>query len=300
MDDSSLSVTSTYITNPALTEAQNKTEDISHTVQRLTTLGQHWERLLFSMGGAINMQKSFWYLMAWTWKNGQAKLLPPSQIQDTLNMTAGYSAQRQRVPMLDPKDSFRTLGIYISPSGSQTKQAKILRQHAEDYKTLISTSKLTSDAAYCSYIQYIRPQLIYPLPCSALTQQQCRHIQAPALAALLPKLHLNRHTPQAILFGELRYCGLNIPDLYTDQGHGQLRLLLGHLHVRDETGQLILIAISHLQLRVGSVEPFFALPYPHYGHWIDCNWLTAIWKHMTQLQMQSSTIGFQDSLEKMM
>jgi hypothetical protein len=130
------------------------------------------------------------------------------------------------------------------------------------------------------------PRLIFPLPCSALTQQQCRHIQAPALAALLPKLHLNQHTPHAILFGELRFGGLILPDLYTVQGYGQLRLLLGHLQLRDETGQLILITISHLQLWVGSAKTFFALPYPHYALWIHHNWLMAIWKHTVQLQMQ--------------
>jgi hypothetical protein len=108
-----------------------------------------------------------------------------------------------------------------------------------------------------------------------LTQQQCRHIQAPAFAALLPKLHLNRHTPHAVIFGEPRFGGLYLPDLYTDQGYGQLRLLLGHLRKRDDTGQLILIAISHLQLLLGSATPFFALPYPHYARWIDHNWLTA-------------------------
>jgi hypothetical protein len=232
------------------------------------------------------MQKSFWYLMAWSWKNGQAKLLGSHKSPHTLDLTAGYSDHKQRVPRLDPKDSFRTLGIYISSSGSQTRQARVLRQYAEEYKIRVSMSNLSQEAAYCSYIQYIRPKLIYPLPCSALTQTQCRHIQAPALAGLLPKLHLNQHTPHAIIFGEQRFGGLNLPDLYTDQGCGQLRLLLGHLRRRDETGQLILIAISHLQLQVGSAKPFFTLPYPHYARWIDSTWLTAIWKHTVQLQMQ--------------
>lgn len=164
------------------------------------------------------MQKSFWYLMAWTWKNGQATLIAANKTPDTLDLTAGYLNQKQRVPKLDPKGSFHTLGIFISPSGSQTKQVKILRQYAEEYKTQISSSNLNQMAAYYSYMQYIRPRLTYPLPCSTLTQNQCRHIQAPALAALLPKLHLNQHTPQAILFGVPCYGGLNLPDLYTDQG----------------------------------------------------------------------------------
>jgi hypothetical protein len=37
-------------------------------ISNLATLSQQWERLLFSTGGGINLLKSFWFLMSWTWK----------------------------------------------------------------------------------------------------------------------------------------------------------------------------------------------------------------------------------------
>lgn len=80
---------------------------------------------------------------------------------------------------------------------------------------------------------------------------------------------MNRHTPHAIVFGEHKNGGICLPDLYTDQGFGQLKLLVGHLKLGDETDNLILIAISHLQIHVGSGTPFFALPYLHFAKWID-------------------------------
>ncbi len=286
VDDSSLSVTSNYIRNPDLSLSQNDEIDNSVTIQELSTLAQHWERLLFSTGGAINMQKSFWYLMAWVWKNGEPNLAATTKVPGIMNLTSGTSTVLHTVPRVDVKDSFRTLGIHLSPSGSQKKQVQILRQHANEYFTNIAPSTLTPEEAHCSYMQYLRPRLIYPLPCSSVTQQQCRHIQAPALAALLPKLHLNRHTSHAVIFGELRYGGLGFPDLYTDQGYGQLKLLVGHLKLKDDIGDLILIAISHLQLHTGSGDPFFSLPYPHFSRWIDQNWLTSIWKHTHQIHIK--------------
>ncbi len=36
-------------------------------LQALQTLSQRWERSLFTTGGAINLLKSFWILMAWKW-----------------------------------------------------------------------------------------------------------------------------------------------------------------------------------------------------------------------------------------
>ncbi len=61
----------------------------------------------------------------------------------------------------------------------------------------------------------------------------------PALAALLSKLHLNRHISHAIDFGDASFGGLELSDLYTDQRYGQLKFLVGHLKLEDDTGQLI-------------------------------------------------------------
>lgn len=77
----------------------------------------------------------------------------------------------------------------------------------------------------------------------------------------------------------------SFPDLYTDQGYGQLKLLIGHLKLKDDIGDLILIAIFHVQIHVGSGSPYFTLPHPHSSNWIDSNWLTSIWKHMHQLNI---------------
>jgi hypothetical protein len=285
VDDSSLSVTSEYVRNPNLPMDTNDTADINTTVQAMSTLAQHWERLLFSTGGAINLQKRFWYLMAWVWKNGIPSLAPTAKAPGIMELTSGASTVLYTVPRIDVNDSFRTLGIYLSPSGSQIKQVTILRQHSDHYFTNITPSSLSREEAFISYMQYLRPKLNYPLPCSSLTHTQCRYVQAPALAVLLPKLHLNRHTSHVIIFGDLRYGGLSIPDLYTDQGYGQLKLLIGHLKLKDEIGELILIAISHLQLHIGSGSPFFSPPYPHYSRWIDKTWLAAIWKHTHQVNI---------------
>jgi hypothetical protein len=70
VDDTSLGVTSDYLYDPHSSEQVNRQLEIAHVVQQLTKLAQHWERLLYSTGGAINMQKSHWYLMTWIWTNG--------------------------------------------------------------------------------------------------------------------------------------------------------------------------------------------------------------------------------------
>ena len=48
-------------------------------IRWLQKMAQSWECLLFTTGGAINLQKSFWILLTWQWKNGVTKLSTPTQ-----------------------------------------------------------------------------------------------------------------------------------------------------------------------------------------------------------------------------
>ena len=119
-----------------------------------------------------------------------------------------------------------------------------------------------------------------------LTRPQCTYIQAPAIQATLSKLHLNRNTSRAIVFGPSSYAGLDLPELYTTEGTGQLRLLLGHLRLRDKTARLILIDLSYLQLLTGSSTLFLNLPYKRYGHCTEQGWLVSIWKFLNKINFK--------------
>jgi hypothetical protein len=125
---------------------------------------------------------------------------------------------------------------------------------------------------------YIRPKISYPFPCVSLTEHHCRHIQAPVMEAILPKLHLNRHSPRAVLFAGPRYGGIGLAENYVDFGYGHLQYLIGHLKMGDEVGHMLLSLITHTQLQVGSCTPFFQLSYPLYAKWIDSTWVTDVWK----------------------
>jgi hypothetical protein len=288
VDDSSLCVTSEYIIDPNLTEAENRAKELDHLVSRLATLSQHWERLLFTTGGAINFQKSHWYLMTWLWKNGIPRLATASQSPASMSLTTGSDPLLELVPRKEPTAGFRTLGVYLTPSGQYRTQVNILCGHTEDFKTQLMSSTLSQSEAYCCYMVYIRPKISYPLPCVSLTEQQCRYIQAPVLEAILPKLHLNRHSPRAVLFASPRYGGIGLAENYAGFGYGHLQYMMGHLKIKDDVGAMLLCLITHTQLQVGSTTPFFRLAYPTYAKWIDSTWVTDLWKftHQTRIQIE--------------
>jgi len=94
---------------------------------------------------------------------------------------------------------------------------------------------------------------------------------------------LNRHSPHKVLFAGDKYGGLNLPNLYVDQGYGQLTLLIAHLKLEDDTGKLVLSFLSHLQLYVGSTTPIFKLSFTPYAKWVGLNWIMSIWSFTSMM-----------------
>ena len=236
VDDTKFGITADLHLGQVPTE-DSTTLQVTYVLQELTRLSQHYEKLLYASGGALNILKCHWVLLAWRWVYGKAYLMTTTECPGKLFLTSGSSTTPEEVLRLDPGTSYRTLGAYIAVNGNMRKALALNRQKAEDYAGLIHNSTLTRCEAYFSYILYFYPKISYALPVSTFTQKECNYIQAPALSSFLPKVGLNRHTARSIIFGPTQYGGLQMPDVYTDQGIGQLRLFLGHLRRGDQTGK---------------------------------------------------------------
>jgi hypothetical protein len=254
-------------------------------LENLKLLAQSWERALYTIGGAINFQKSFWFLFRWRWKNGVAKLVSlPDTL--TLQLTEGNNLTSPvTVPQKSVHDTYRTLGVYLSPSGKVEAAVKVLEEKAKDYQIKIATSKLPREAALLSYNVYLLPKLGYPLPAMSLNENTCYSIQAPTLAALLPKLHLNRNIARSIVFGPIKYGGLAIKTLYSIQSIGQLTLFVGHCREKDKTSTLLNISLSYMQLSVGTCTSVLKLPFSKYGVWLESSWLVSLWRFLQRASL---------------
>jgi hypothetical protein len=170
VDDSYLMAAASDPINPAQSAVHN-----------LQQLSQTWERGLFMTGGAINLQKSFWVLMDWKWRNGTALLLPPSLHKHSLKLTTGYDVEKPiSVPQMS-YESYRTLGAYLSPSGGMHKAFEFLQHHSIDYATKLQASNLWKEAVLWSYLLYLLPKFTFPLMAMSLSKTQCNQIQSPAL-----------------------------------------------------------------------------------------------------------------------
>ncbi len=253
-------------------------------VKDLQVVAQRWEKLLFSTGGALNLSKCFWFLLAWRWENGKPTLHTAATAPGILQMTSENESTPITVPRIEPTSSFRTLGVHISPSGTNTGALKVLENIVLDYCSLVRGSHFTRQEALTSYIQYLLPKVRFQPPLLSLNQQDCDKLMSKILMALLPKLHVNRNTARSIVFGVEKYGGLGLPNLYIVQGVDKLKLFLGHLRIQDRTGNLIHIDMSYIQLLTGSGTLFLNQPADSYL-WIDSGWLQSLWKFTSQYSL---------------
>ena len=104
-----------------------------------------------------------------------------------------------------------------------------MRAHALTYCTNITGSNLMRQEALTSYMQYLLPKIRYQPPLLLLARSDCDKIMSLVYMALLPKLHLNRHTARSKVYEPENLEGLALPNLYTTQGVDKLNLFIGHI-----------------------------------------------------------------------
>ena len=84
---------------------------------------------------------------------------------------------------------------------------------------------------------------------------QCRRLNTPIDKVMLNKLHLNRHTPKAVLHSSLERAGLNYPSFQICQDQKRILTLLKHLWWDGTVRNDILVVLYVIQLVLWLCKP---------------------------------------------
>jgi len=274
VDDTGLGCNLEY---PAGSDVQLIHRSREHLVGNLQNLAQQWERLLFSTGGALNLNKCFWFSLSWTWRDGKPILNTSASFPAKLQLTAGYSTNPVVIQRIEPTTAYRTLGVHITPSGSNEGAYAQLLETVLNYGQAIIGSHLSCEESVMSYVQHLFPKLRFQLPALSLSTAACDRLMSLILKAALPKMHINRNTARSIVHGPVILGGMALPHIQTVQGIDKLHLFLGHLRLNDDTGKLIQIDLTYIQLITGSAAFFLNKDISDY-HWIERGWVTSLWQ----------------------
>ncbi len=113
IDDYFLGVTILNAVDQPLSSPSAYRQAEQQAITSLSSLAQQLECLLFATGGALCLQKSFWYLMSWSWsKADTAKFATATVAPGELTLTSGQATEMPiTVPRIEPLTTYRTLGV---------------------------------------------------------------------------------------------------------------------------------------------------------------------------------------------
>jgi len=194
-------------------------------IQQMQWAVTHWEGLLRAMGGALVPEKCFWYLVDFENKNNKWRYKTITQALGEINLldTAWHQSVIQR---LRPSEARQTLGVQLAPDGNMETELTYLLDTAKEWQRKMKTSRLGRLEGNFSLWNVLLRKLVYPLPATTFTSEQCQTIMSPILAQGLPLAGFVCTFPHALAYGPLKMCGINLPNLFTEQMVAHIHMLL--------------------------------------------------------------------------
>ena len=145
-----------------------------------------WEGGLRASGGALVPEKSHWYLLQFRWDSeGRVRYATCDEEPATLSVR-GPDGTIKPLERLDPAEARRTLGVRIALDGNNNEEVKFRMSQASKWADAIRSGRLPRPLTWLSMTTSILRSLVYPLPATTFTSQECSAILRPVLLAGLP------------------------------------------------------------------------------------------------------------------
>ena len=193
---------------------------------------QKWEQLLYTMGGALNHAKCFWYGIVWNFnKNSGCKMVnDPTPDDPDITLTAGGDLNTHNIiQQMATQKGIRTLGIQLAPDGNDCNEYQYRMQQATTIKQHLSKSPLGCEHTRIGFQSTWHAMIQYPLGTTCFTSKQCQKIQAKYMPTFLSRMGINQATAMALQHGPLHLGGFDVFNLETEQGVMKTKMVLSHL-----------------------------------------------------------------------
>jgi len=132
---------------------------------------------------------------------------------------------------------------------------------AKDWQQKMKNSKLSRMESSFSLRNVLICKLVYPLLATTFTQEQCQKITSLILAQGLPLAGFVRTYPHALAHGPLKFCSINLSNLYNKQTLAHVHTLLKFSNqLQDLTSFLLRATVKVMWLELGLQGQLFKAP----------------------------------------
>ena len=181
-----------------------------------TQSNQGFERHLALSGGKLNLEKTkFYYLVPRIL--GTKKLFTPKRLAPAkLNLTKNFSNNKISLHQLDPKDSYKLLGIHSKPNDTNSSQLKHMHQQCAEWNARMLGSSLNNHQKWLSYRTQLCATMKYLLPAITATEQQLQKTLQAAYPSIKHSLSLPSTAPNHLLQFPPIFGGFGVMDIWLE------------------------------------------------------------------------------------
>ena len=233
-------------------------EDIVDKAQEMATT---WEGLLRATGGAINADKSCWYLLDYEWSGTQWNYRPSLTMPGALELRHATGEMRV-LERKEPWEALKTLGFYQAPDGNTKQQIAYLLEKGTTWATNVASvsTKLKNDV-WLSLTTTIMKTLEYPMRAIRLSKNDWDKIMVPILKVALPKSGVSKNFPHDVLYGPTCFQGRGLKHPWYHQELQHLEAFWDTVTYDNVTGQLFQQAVEEFRLELGTPDDITAAPF---------------------------------------
>ena len=228
-------------------------------LQSMQDLINSWGSLMAVTGGAICTEKSWWYMVDYTWKKGKWVACDAAEDFDLVAKNAeGHQTSLKR---LLASEASEMLGVWVAPNGCKERMIHNQRDAAIAWGVKVSSGHPSKLEAWQALYSNITAKLKYPLPACSLSETECKSILYPAIKAALPKAGIASNLVCAVRDAPLEYGGAGVLSLYHQQGSARIALVVDQLFKKTPTGKILLTCIEDLVLDSGLYGSLWKMPF---------------------------------------
>jgi hypothetical protein len=239
---------------------------------------QFFLELLQVSGGDLNISKCACFTVFHRLKGGRAMLLQTHGSHPTMNITHPSSGELKNITRKNPNESHRALVWIMTTDGKSTAQFVLIRDKEKLFAGGILQSRIQRYGASTAYNLYNIASIGYTLAATRFSVNQCKIIKIHVVCATLKKMGINWNVSSHIVFGPKHMGCMALHHLHLLQGIRRIQYLIVHITNNDGVAKLMRIFIAAIQLKVGTFEPFFFLPFFLRGtSLVSRSWINEIW-----------------------
>ncbi len=194
-----------FVDDSDIISTSNSINDPNYTLQKMQNVLEGWEGAAKATGGAIKAEKSWAYLVYFTWDKGLWSYGNTSNLKELT--TLDHANKEVNIKRLDTSQAKKMLGVWLAPDGNNIAQIDYLKKRAEELSEFIRTGHVNRREAWVSLNVMAMKTIEYCLPATSFSEKELNEIMKPLLKQFLPKTGLNRNTRRDILYGDETYQG---------------------------------------------------------------------------------------------